>query len=285
MYSIRVMVLVLVLGGSLNSPTWGQDFGRRAETVSATENPNPTARQSGTDGHAPITNGAINNGKDLDGLNDELLLGEDPDNRLGLPFLNHLANDQKAFWTAPAHFRKKDLEWITPFAGVTAGFVAGDIWISKQIPLSKVQTSKKISNYGVYSLIGVGAGSSLLGHITGDDHMSEAGLLSGEAAINSTAVAYLLKNAMQRPRPYHANGSGTFFQGGSSFPSEHSAIAWSVASVLAHEYPGTLTKILAYGLATGVSATRVTSQQHFATDAIIGSALGWYFGRQIYRAH
>src|SRR5438874_2114704 len=54
---------------------------------------------------------------------------------------------------------------------------------------------------------------------------------------------------------------------------------------MAHEYPGTLTKILAYGLATGVSATRVTGEQHFASDVIIGSALGWYFGRQVYRAH
>ena len=115
--------------------------------------------------------------------------------------------------------------------------------------------------------------------------MSEAGLLSGEAAINSTAVAYLLKSVTQRPRPFQEGGNGTFFQGGSSFPSEHAAIAWSVASVLAHEYPGMLSQILAYGLATTVSATRVTGQQHFASDVIIGSALGWYFGRQVYRAH
>src|SRR5207247_6261179 len=118
-----------------------------------------------------------------------------------------------------------------------------------------------------------------------DDRMSEAGLLSGEAAINSTAVTFLLKNATRRQRPFQKNGNGTFFQGGSSFPSEHAAIAWSVASVLAHEYPGTLTKIMAYGLATTVSATRVTGQQHFTSDVIIGSALGWYFGRQVYRAH
>jgi len=54
---------------------------------------------------------------------------------------------------------------------------------------------------------------------------------------------------------------------------------------MAHEYPGTLTRILAYGLATTVSATRVTGQQHFASDVIIGSALGWYLGRQAYRSH
>jgi hypothetical protein len=113
--------------------------------------------------------------------------------------------------------------------------------------------------------------------------MSEAGLLSGEAAINATAISYLLKGATQRQRPY--SGSGQFFQSGDSFPSEHAAIAWSIASVMAHEYPGTLTKFLAYGLAAGVSATRVTGQQHFPSDVIIGSALGWYFGRQVYRAH
>lgn len=211
-------------------------------------------------------------------------LGEDPDNRLIVPFVKHLASDQRTFWTAPAHFRVQDLRWAVPFVGATAAFMAGDSWISKQIPLGKVQTSKTFSDYGAYSLIAAGGGAFVLGHLTGDDHMSEAGLLSGEAAINSTAIAYLLKNVTQRPRPFQANGSGRFFQGGASFPSEHAAIAWSVASVMAHEYPGTLTKILAYGLATGISATRVTGQQHFASDVIIGSALGWYFGRQVYRA-
>jgi hypothetical protein len=70
-----------------------------------------------------------------------------------------------------------------------------------------------------------------------------------------------------------------------SFPSEHSAAAWSIASVVAHEYPGPLTQFLAYGLASTVTLTRVTSQNHFPSDAFIGSVLGWYFGRQIYRAH
>lgn len=215
----------------------------------------------------------------------ELVPGADPDNHLMLPFIDHLVEDQRTFWTAPLHFHKSDLEWITPFAGLTAGFVEGDSWISKQVPLGEVNRSKTFSNYATYSLIGAGAGSFLLGHYKGDDQMSETGLLSGEAAINSTAIAYLFKDVAQRQRPYQGNGSGAFFQGGSSFPSEHAAIAWSIASVMAHEYPGTLTKILAYGLATGISATRVTGQQHFPSDVIVGSALGWYFGRQVYRAH
>jgi len=216
---------------------------------------------------------------------DDPSFGEDPDNRLMVPFVKHLASDQRTFWTAPTHFRINDLKWIAPFTGFTASLMASDSWTSKQIPLGRIETSKRISNYGLYSLIAAGGGAFVLGHVTGDDHMSEAGFLSGEAAMNSTAITYLLKSATQRPRPYQTNGTGTFFQGGSSFPSEHAAIAWSIASVMAHEYPGTLSKVLAYGLATGISATRVTSQQHFASDVIIGSALGWYFGRQVYRAH
>src|SRR5207244_9152347 len=60
----------------------------------------------------------------------------------------------------------------------------------------------------------------------------------------------------------------------SDLPSEHAAAAWSVAGVIAHEYPGPLTKFLAYGLASAVSYSRVCSRQHFPSDALIGSVLG-----------
>jgi hypothetical protein len=217
----------------------------------------------------------------------ELLPGEDPNNRLVSPFLAHLTGDQKQFWTTPARLRKKDLRWIVPFGGMTAAFIASDSWLSKQVPdkPNQLDRSLKISDYSTYALIGAGGGAFLLGHMTHNDHMSETGLLAGEAAINSTAVTYLFKTATQRPRPQQGNGNGTFFQGGASFTSEHSAIAWSIASVIAHEYPGPLTKLIAYGLASAVTLSRVTAKQHFPSDAIVGSALGWYFGRQVFRAH
>jgi membrane-associated phospholipid phosphatase len=193
--------------------------------------------------------------------------------------------DQKEFWTAPARLRVKDLKWIAPFAGVTAAFIASDSWWARQVPASHVATSKTFSDYVTYSFIGLGGSSFLFGQVRHDDRLSEAGLLASEAAINSAGIAYLLKETTQRQRPYQGDGNGDFFAGGSSFPSEHSAIAWSVASVWAHEYPGWFSQMAAYGLATAVTATRVTAKQHFPSDAIIGSALGWYFGRQVYRAH
>ena len=211
--------------------------------------------------------------------------GEDPENRLVSPFLKHLLTDQKQFWTSPTRFQTKDLNWILPGAGVTAAFIASDSWWSKQVPLSHMATSKTVSDYGTYSFIGLSGASFLLGQITHDDHLSEAGLLAGEAAINATAVAYAFREITQRQRPYQGNGHGDFFKGGASFPSEHSAIAWSVASVWAHEYPDWFSQMAAYGLASTVTITRVTAKQHFPSDVIIGSALGWYFARQVYRAH
>jgi len=211
--------------------------------------------------------------------------GEDPENRLVTPFLKHLVLDQKQFWTEPFHLDRQDAKYLLPFAAFTGGLIAGDSWISRQVPTSQINRSKSISDYVTYSFVGATGASFLWGHFIHDDHLRETGFLAGEAALNSTAVAYLFKTMTQRPRPFEGNGDGTFFQGGSSFPSEHSAVAWAVASVVAHEYPGALTQIAAYGLASTVTLTRVTSKQHFSSDVVVGTALGWYFARQVYRAH
>ncbi|HEX3740543.1 MAG TPA: capsule assembly Wzi family protein [Terriglobales bacterium] len=279
MYKNFLLALFLVASGILNCGMWAQGINTHQSADTLPNAPSAIEAQSQ---ERAISRPVKPSDQDASGL---LVPGTDPENHLMLPFIDHLVQDQRSFWLAPMHFHKQDLEWIVPFAGVTTGFVEGDSWISKQIPVGEINRSKTFSNYATYSLIGAGAGSFLLGHIKNDDQMSEAGLLSGEAAINATAISYLLKDATQRQRPYSANGSGQFFQSGDSFPSEHAAIAWSIASVMAHEYPGTLTKVLAYGLAAGISATRVTGQQHFPSDVIVGSALGWYFGRQVYRAH
>ena len=219
--------------------------------------------------------------------NYDLQPGVDPENRLFSPFIKHIAQDQQHFWTFPARARKKDLKWILPLTGAAAVLIASDSWISKQVPNrpDQLNRSLKVSDYSLYSLIGAGGGAFILGKLSNNDHMSETGLLAAEAAINTTAVAYALKMSTQRERPNYATGTGSFFDGGQSFPSEHSAVAWSIAGVLAHEYPGPLTKIAAYGLATAVTVTRVTSQQHFASDVVIGGALGWYFAHEVYRAH
>jgi membrane-associated phospholipid phosphatase len=223
---------------------------------------------------------------------DYLQPGADPQNRLLVPLIKHIGEDQKQFWTFPTRLRRQDLKWIIPGAAGLAGLFAADSWISQQVPdrPDQINRSLKISDYSVYSLIGAGGAAFIFGKLTKNEHMRETGFLSAEAAINATAVTYAFKVATSRQRPYVSNADGDFFSGhpsstSLSFPSEHSAIAWSIAGVIAHEYPGPLTKFGAYGLATTVSLTRVTARQHFTSDVVIGGILGWYFAHEVYRAH
>jgi len=231
-------------------------------------------------------------GSEVENRSYDLPPGADPQNQLGVPFVDHLAQDQKRFWTFPARLRRQDLKWIIPATAGMAGLFAADSWISKQVPdrSNQLSRSKTISDYSAYSLIAAGGGAYVLGKLSNRDHMSETGLLAAEAAINATAVTYAFKYATLRQRPFFAIGDGEFFTGhhtntSLSFPSEHSAIAWSIAGVIAHEYPGPLSKLAAYGLASTVTLTRVTSRQHFASDVVVGGVLGWYFAHEVYRAH
>jgi len=134
-------------------------------------------------------------------------------------------------------------------------------------------------------MAGVGGGLFLLGHLSHNDQQRETGLLSTEAGIDALIDTEILTYAFRRERPFTGDGRGHFFQSGDSFPSQHAAIDWALASVIAHEYPGPMTQFLAYGAASAFSAARFAGRKHFPTDIIVGSALGWYIGRQVFRAH
>ena len=128
-----------------------------------------------------------------------------------------------------------------------------------------------------------------LGHHYQNDHARETGVLAGEAMIDSLAVNEVFKIASRRERPTVNNAEGKFLQPGvgfdSSFASNHSVLAWSSAAVIASEYSGWATKLTAYTLAAGVSMTRVAGRDHFPSDVLVGSAVGWLIGRYVYHRH
>ncbi len=212
---------------------------------------------------------------------------EERENSVGLHLLKNIAEDQKALWVGPKNLRWVDADWLVPLGGAAAAMFATDTEYSKHLSNSpnRIKYSKDLSNYGIASMIGIGGGLYVLGHVTHDDHKIETGILAGEAAIDSLAPVYGMKYAFGRERPLQDNYQGRFGQGGVSFPSEHAAAAWSIASVIAHEYPGPLTSIFVYGLASAVSASRITAKQHFPSDVLVGSAIGWLEGMYVYRKH
>ena len=203
---------------------------------------------------------------------------------LGKRFLE----DQKQIWTSPARLRFYDTDWLVPLSGITAGLFVTDRDFSKHLSQNPTTIShyKTLSNAGVGALIGGAGGMWLLGHVRHNEHWSETGFLAGEAALNSLVAVETFKYSLRRERPYQGNGTGSFFQnGGTSFPSEHAAAAWSVAGVIAHEYPSPFIKVMAYGLASLVTVSRVRAHQHFPSDVLVGSVIGNLVAQNIYSRH
>jgi hypothetical protein len=201
--------------------------------------------------------------------------------------LKNIAEDQKAVWIGAKSVRLADADWLVPLGGAAAAMFVTDSSYSRHLSNSpnRIKYSKDLSNYGLASMVGIGGGLYLWGHLTHDDHKIETGILAGEAAIDSLGPVYAMKYAFGRERPLQDNYRGRFGQGGVSFPSEHAAAAWSIASVIAHEYPGPLTSLFVYGLASAVSASRISAKQHFPSDVLVGSAIGWLEGMYVYRKH
>jgi len=203
--------------------------------------------------------------------------------RFGQDFLQ----DQKEIWTSPAKLRFSDTQWLVPIAGVTAGLMETDVQYSRHLSHNASTLSKynNLSNATVAALIGGAGGMYLLSYRNHDQHWRETGFLAGEAAINSFVVVEAMKYAAGRDRPNQNLGQGLFFKGGSSFPSEHAAAAWAVAGVIAHEYPGPLPKLLAYGLASAVSFSRIRARQHFPSDVFIGGIVGTMIAQETFSRH
>src|SRR6266704_163622 len=185
--------------------------------------------------------------------------------------------DQEQIWTSPAKLRFPDTDWLVPLSGITAGLFVTDRDFSKHLSQNPTTIShyKTLSDAGVGALIGGAGGMWLLGHVRHNEHWSETGFLAGEAAVNSLVAVETFKYSLRRQRPYQGDGSGPFFQsGGTSFPSEHAAAAWSVAGVIAHEYPSPFMRVMAYGLASLVSVSRVEAHQHFPSEVVVGRVIG-----------
>jgi membrane-associated phospholipid phosphatase len=195
--------------------------------------------------------------------------------------------DQKQIWTSPVRLRFADADWLVPASGFAAGLFSTDRDVSTHLSNDPktISRNKTYADVGAAALIGGAGAMWLLSYPSHREHWRETGFLAGEAGINSLVAVEALKYTLRRERPYQGDGSGPFFSGGSSFPSEHAAAAWAVAGVIAHEYPGPIPKILAYGLASFVSYSRIRGRQHFPSDVFIGSMMGQMIAQDIYSRH
>ena len=184
---------------------------------------------------------------------------------------------------------------MLPLAAATGVAIAFDAHAMQQLGSNPdtISTAKHISDFGAIYLplgtVGIGYIAGVAGH---NDHLRRTTMLAGEAIADALIVTEVLKYATDRERPDIGEKQGEFwahglsnYQNGRSFPSGHSAMAWSFARVIADEYPHWYTSLAVYGLASTVTVARVVGRQHFPSDVVVGSSLGYLVGGYVYRHH
>jgi len=194
---------------------------------------------------------------------------------------------------SPLYLRPGDLKWLLPVAGATVAAFATDTHTMNEVVSrnpSFNDANGTVSDGlrdGFIAVPIILAGAGMAGH---NYHTKETGLLGSEAVFDAFVVDEFVKICSFRERPFVDKGRGNFYIGSSggvdsSFVSGHSMISWASATVIADESHSKWVKAGAYTAATGVSLTRVLSQQHFPTDVLLGAAGGWLIGHYVFRAH
>jgi membrane-associated phospholipid phosphatase len=196
------------------------------------------------------------------------------------------AADQKQIYSAP--FRRHNLKWDALFLIATGGLIAADKHVTAAIPHDNLSVSQHISDAGLYSTVAATGILLVSGIVKDNGRARETGILGFEAFANTLAVGAVTQLVAGRERPLEGAGHGRFWVNNSidsSFPSMHSGLTWSMASVLAHEYPRLWVQFLTYGTATTVSVTRVTGLKHFPADVAVGGVFGYLIGQHMFHSH
>lgn len=158
--------------------------------------------------------------------------------------------------------------------------------------------------YGKSGVVGLGAGLWIAGMATRNQGMATVGFRSLEAIGISGSVAVVVKGIAGRARPVESPDDHTNFGFGRGFsltpvsenkygslPSGHAAVSFafaaSVTDEVSHRYPeyAALVGVTTYGAAALTAWSRVSDDQHWVSDVVLGAGIGVVSGLAVTRWH
>jgi membrane-associated phospholipid phosphatase len=158
--------------------------------------------------------------------------------------------------------------------------------------------SKDVRFFGGPGPFLIGGSMYVVGRLGHVPRMAELALHGTEAVVTGSVVAGVIKAVAGRQRPYVSNDANphdfAFMRGvkeasAKSFPSGHATAAFSAAAAVVaetHEWWPKSTWYVAplmYGGATAVGLSRMYDNQHWASDVVMGAAIGTFSGLKVVR--
>jgi membrane-associated phospholipid phosphatase len=202
-------------------------------------------------------------------------------------------------------FDRRDAVVALGFVGLTVAMFPLDKHIAGELQHPSAQANsfldnsatgfEYISSPGSYV---IGGSMYAIGALTGNKNLQDLGWHGTEAIILATATTALLKGTLGRTRPFatpdtnpndfrFAAGFGTSAR--QSFPSGHTTTAFAAASAVTSElrrlYPQSVWYVapVLYGGATMVGLSRMYHNKHWASDVVLGAAIGTFSGLKVVR--
>jgi membrane-associated phospholipid phosphatase len=135
------------------------------------------------------------------------------------------------------------------------------------------------------------AGTLAIGLVFDNNEAKEAAFSTMGALALTQLVVETMKYSINRSRPekeqgpFDFNGFGGPGAGRASFPSGHSAAAWTIATVFAQEYGDKYkwAPAVAYSIAAMTSYARLNKDKHWASDVLLGAMIGYVSGNIMHR--
>ncbi len=117
------------------------------------------------------------------------------------------------------------------------------------------------------------------GIATHDQKLKQTALNTGITLVGNTAITMLMKNTIQRQRPFITWGDKIMLQGNTSptdysFPSGHTSTAFAVATSVSLAYPKWYVIAPSFAFASATAYSRMYRGAHYPTDVLCGIVLG-----------
>src|SRR5678815_2454776 len=205
-------------------------------------------------------------------------------------------------------FTKRDAWVALGFAAGTVALYPADRYFARKLQTPHNQENRFLQNtatdfrfMGTPGSLYIGVGMYAVGRVARIDRMADLGLHGTEALLVAQVTTGLLKGIAGRARPEAdikdernfvlARGFKKNSDLYRSFPSGHSAMGFAAAAAVTSEtskwWPNSTWFIapVMYGGATMIAASRMYNNKHWASDVVMGAAIGTFAGTKVVRYH